>query len=143
MIPCDLESSGFIVSLGSQESQESTVRLQPIRPGSQGSPPAAFGAPVVMGDPTTVPEQEITPEPDTELDTLWLKLPAEIADFFDLGFRHGEDDCPEVVLKPLAGEVIGPAYAFASLAQVILTLCQNVPCIAGADREDTVQRQAG
>jgi hypothetical protein len=90
-----------------------------------------------MGNPLSVPEEEIIlgysktePETEPDLDTLWLRLPAELAVFFDLGFRHGDEDCPEVVLAPKADEISGPAYAFASLAQVILTLCQSVPCIA-------------
>src|SRR5215470_13521729 len=40
------------------------------------------------------------PEPEEpELDPLWLKLPAELADFFDLGFAHAEPECPVVVFR--------------------------------------------
>jgi len=99
--------------------------------------PQTFGAPV-MGDPLPVPEQPIHPEPAPEdAEPLWLKMPPELADFFDLGFVHTEHSCPEVVMRmrddmPNGNQVelTGPPYAFAGLARVIVALCESVPCLA-------------
>lgn len=128
-----------------QHPQRPRRRFAPRAVPAHGPPKIRPEAQPVMGDPLSVLEDPAIgyAEPETDLDTLWLKLPPELADFFNLGFRHGEDDCPEVLLRPLADEIAGPSYAFASLARVILTLCENVPCIAGADRGEAAQRQAG
>lgn len=120
------------------------------------SRPATFGtAPleVVMGDPLTVPEipgplgYEATPEPD-DLEPLWLKLPPELALFFDLGFCHSEPDCPTVVFKARdegagAIEISGPPDAFLGLAEIIAKLCRSVPCIAHAAPGEAAVAAAG
>jgi hypothetical protein len=125
-------------------------------------PPPAFGAPVIMGDPTTVPEQEIIPaagygsgtaepEPDEpdEPEPLWLKMPAELAPYFDLGFSHGDVVCPYVTLRvrddttQAPVEVSGPPSAFLGLAQIIAALCEAVPCISHDAGAEETQRQAG
>jgi len=125
-----------------QHPQRPRRRFAPRAVPAHGPPKIPPKAQPVMGDPLSVSEDPAIGYDEPQLDTLWLKLPAELADFFDLGFRHGEDECPEVVLRPRADEIAGPSYAFASLARVILTLCENVPCIAGdADRGEAAQRQ--
>jgi hypothetical protein len=95
-----------------------------------------------MGDPTSVPEDPAigyAPAPAAEpgeTEPLWLKLPPELADFFDLGFVHTDDMCPYVVMRvrddTAAGqiELSGAPYAFAGLARVIVALCESVPCLA-------------
>ncbi len=94
---------------------------------------------VVMGDPLTVPEYPSTTEHRTvtalaDLEPLWLKLPPELAQFFDLGFCHSEPDCPTVVFaaKDDSGsvEISGAPESFLDLAQVIAKLCRSVPCIS-------------
>jgi hypothetical protein len=115
-----------------------------------------------MGDPTTVPEREIIPatgygssgttEPeldDCEPEPLWLKMPADLAPFFDLGFSHGDVICPYVTLRvrddttQAPVEVCGPPSAFLGLAQIIAALCEAVPCIAHDTGAKDAQREAG
>jgi len=118
-----------------------------LRPMRELSPASA--APPTMGDPLSVPEQPIgygttsDTEPE-EPEPMWLKMPPELADFFDLGFVHTHDVCPYVVMRvrddfePSAGQVelSGPPFAFAGLARVIVALCESVPCLAGHMNED-------
>jgi hypothetical protein len=104
------------------------------------APPAALGAPApsVMGDPTPVPEQPLASEhpPDEDPEPLWLRLPAELAAYFDLGFCHTDIICPYVVLRvrddttQAPVEVSGPPSAFLELARVIVALCEAVPCLS-------------
>lgn len=107
------------------------------------APPASFGVPgpVVMGDPLSVPEADIGARPttydDPELEPLWLRLPDDLAPYFDLGFCHTDETCPFVVLRARdygqlsnVVEVGGPPEAFLELAEVIAALCKSVPCIA-------------
>jgi hypothetical protein len=122
------------------------------RPAGPAPPPrpASFG--VVMGDPTTVPEDSAlmgyaaAPEPDEpEVEPLSLKMPAELATYFDVGFCHTDIICPYVVLRvrddttQAPVEVSGPPSAFLGLAQIIAALCEAVPCLvahgAGGEAE--------
>lgn len=127
-----------------------------LGPAPPAGPPPSFGGPVaVMGDPTTVPEDPdlmapgTGPEPeDPEPEPLWLKLPPELAPFFDLGFVHSEPDCPLVVLRakdygPSLVEISGSPVSFLGLAEVIATLCAAVPCIAHDSQGEAAQREAG
>jgi hypothetical protein len=113
---------------------------RPLRPMREPSPAPVLGP--VLGDPATVPEDpsigyEPAPgaEPD-EPEPLWLKMPAELADFFDIGFVHDDEICPYVVMRvrdqPSGSQVelSGPPMAFAGLARVIVALCESVPCLA-------------
>lgn len=118
-------------------------RLAPARPASYGvAPPGA-----VMGDPLSVPEAGLAPYPD-EPGLLWLKLPADLAPWFDLGFCHTDTICPYVVLRvrdedqPQAVEVSGPPEAFLSLADVIAALCKSVPCLSHGARGEAAHREA-
>jgi len=124
-------------------------RFGPVPPSTA---PAAFGAPtVVMGDPLSVPEQPIAAgEPDEEPEPLWLRLPAHLAPYFDLGFCHTDELCPYVVLmvredgdRARCVEVGGPPEAFLELAGVILALCRSVPCLSHAGCGEAAQREAG
>jgi hypothetical protein len=89
------------------------------------------------------------PEPEEpELDPLWLKLPAELADFFDLGFAHAEPECPVVVFRARdtdsqsSVEISGPPISFLGLADVIAALCKSVPCIAHETGAEVARQQA-
>ena len=124
-------------------------RLAPARPASFGDPTAG----AVMGDPLSLPEAEIEPcsaEPsyESEPEPLWLKLPPELAQFFDLGFCHSEPDCPTVVFKAWdpdsrsSVEISGPPVAFLELADVIAGLCKSVPCVSHDSRTEAAQREA-
>jgi hypothetical protein len=106
--------------------------------------------PIEMGNPLSVPE-----DPDAvgyrgahdDPEPLWLKLPVELALFFDLGFAHSEPDCPLIVLQTRDGgsravEVWGPPISFLGLAEVIASLCKSVPCIAHDADAEQAQRQA-
>jgi hypothetical protein len=112
-----------------------------------------------MGDPTTVAEDPSigarVAEPgggegEPGAEPLWLRLPAHLAPYFDLGFAHTEEMCPYVVLRArddsLQGgsvEVGGPATAFLELAEVIEALCRSVPCIQHRASTDVARRDAG
>jgi hypothetical protein len=108
-----------------------------------------------MGDPLSVPEIPIqAPPPDfgrePEQAPLWLRLPAHLAPYFDLGFCHTDDMCPYVVLRATddaqtgnAVEVGGPPEAFLELAEVIATLCRTVPCLAHSDSGEVTRYAAG
>jgi hypothetical protein len=112
-------------------------RLRPASP--RVVPPPAFGAPV-LGDPLSVPEREIivtetgcgsgSPEPAEpdepyEPEPLWLKMPDDLAPYFDIGFSHGDIVCPYVTLRvrddstQAPVEVSGPPSAFLGLALII------------------------
>src|SRR5262245_2185514 len=105
-----------------------------------------------MGDSTSVPEQAPASEqyPDEDLEPLWLKLPAELATYFDVGFCHTDIICPYVVLRvrddttQAPVEVSGPPSAFLGLAQIIAALCEAVPCLVahGAGGEAEPYEQA-
>jgi hypothetical protein len=102
-------------------------------------PPPSLAAPVAVAeDPPEDPEPG--PEP------LWLKLPAELAPFFDLGFVHSDFDCPAVVFRAISDrgsvEIAGPPVSFLGLAEVITALCRSVPCIAHGLHEEASQREA-
>ena len=59
-------------------------RLAPALPAGSGMPPPG----AVMGDPLSVPEADVVPYPAGpryEPEPLWLKLPADLALWFDLG----------------------------------------------------------
>jgi len=88
---------------------------------------------------------EEPPESDDEPEPLWLKLPAELAPYFDLGFVHSDLDCPAVVFRAMSGdgsvEISGPPIAFLGLAEAITALCRSVPCIAH-EAHEAFQRQA-
>jgi len=120
--------------------------------------PAGFGAPspgAVMGDPLSVPEVDVEPYPpgrsdEPEPEPLWLKLPAELAAYFDLGFCHTDEICPYVILRVTdddqpanPAEVCGPPEAFLALAEVIAALCRSVPCISHDARPEAARREAG
>lgn len=117
------------------------------------APPTGFGAPAgtVMGDPMSVPEEPLGGEqyPDEEPEPLWLKLPAELAAYFDLGFCHTDIICPYVVLRvrddatQAPVEVCGPPSAFLGLAQLIAALCEAVPCLAHGAGGEAAHREAG
>jgi hypothetical protein len=136
----------------------------PGHPPARGHPrrvPPAFGTaqiprPVaqppegaVLGDPLSVPEAPITPAEPAEPEPLWLKLPAELATYFDIGFSHGDIVCPSITLRmrddtTLAPvEVCGPPSAFLGLAQIIATLCESVPCMTHETAYAETQSQAG
>jgi hypothetical protein len=93
----------------------------------------------VMDDPSTDPGD---PEPEP----LWLKLPTELAPFFDLGFVHSEAECPMIVFRAVSDhgsvEISGSPISFVALAEVIVTLCKSVPCVAHAAHEQAAQREA-
>jgi hypothetical protein len=122
--------------------------LAPARPASLGQPPPG----AVMGDPLSMPEADITPypaydgDPGPDPEPLWLKLPADLAPWFDLGFCHTDTICPYVVLRvrdedqltPV--EVAGPPEAFLALAGVIVALCKNVPCLTHDARGEAAHR---
>jgi hypothetical protein len=121
------------------------------RPGP--APPTALGAPPapVMGDSTSVPEQALASEqyPGEDPEPLWLRLPAELAAYFDLGFCHTDVICPCIVLRvrddttQAPVEVSGPPSAFLGLAQVIAALCEAVPCLLHDARGEAVLGEAG
>lgn len=108
----------------------------------------------VMGDPTTVAEDESIgyaseQYQDDDPEPLWLKLPDELSAWFDLGFVHTDECCPYVVMRARDDtargqiEISGPPSAFLGLAQVIATLCESVPCLSHAARGEAAQREAG
>jgi len=114
-----------------------------------------------MGDPTSIPENPslmvgyqtaapvpAEPEPGPEPEPLWLKLPAVLAAYFDLGFCHTNEICPYVVLRVKdddqpynPAEVCGPPEAFLDLAQVITTLCKSVPCLSAHGAHGEVEHR--
>jgi hypothetical protein len=104
-----------------------------------------------MGDPLPVPELPVgyDSQPSEEPEPLWLKLPDDLAMYFDLGFCHTDEECPYVVLQVRddaargSVEVGGPPEAFLALAGVILTLCKSVPCLSHDACQETANRKAG
>src|SRR5215470_7553174 len=67
-------------------------RLAAARPAGFGAPPGAM-----MDDPLSVPESDAAAYPAGPLDEpepLWLKLPAELAAYFDHGFCHTDEILP-------------------------------------------------
>jgi hypothetical protein len=125
-------------------------RLAPARSPSFGVPPPG----AVMGDPLSVPEADIgscpaEPPVEPEPEPLWLKLPAELAPWFELGFCHTDTICPCVVLlvrdddQPQPVEVSGPPEAFLALAGVIAALCKSVPCLSRDARGEAALGEAG
>ena len=131
--------------------EDAVTWMSPKSAMPRAGPPPSFGrvATPVMGDPTTVPEYPIPlAQPSTadlEPKPLWLKMPVELAPFFDLGFVHSTDDCPTVVLRAIddggSVEITGPPIAFLGLAEVIMSLCKAVPCIHEIP-EEASQREA-
>src|SRR5262245_39915823 len=117
------------------------------------APPADFGVPppgAVMGDPSSVLELPPYPAEAAGPEPLWLRLPSHLAPYFDLGFAHTDETCPYVVLRAREDslqngsvEVGGPPSAFLELAEVIVALCQSVPCIEHRDGADLAYRDAG
>jgi hypothetical protein len=112
-------------------------RLAPARPASFGVPPPG----PVIGDPPSLPEPNLGPCPaeppvEAEPEPLWLKLPADLAPWFELGFCHTDTICPCVVLlvrdddQRQSVEVSGPPEAFLALAEMIAALCKSVPCLS-------------
>jgi hypothetical protein len=91
----------------------------------------------MVGYQPAAPVPAEPPDPGPEPEPLWLKLPAELAMYFDLGFCHTDEICPYVVLRVRdddqpdnPAEVCGPPEAFMDLASMILTLCKSVPCLS-------------
>lgn len=129
------------------------AQLATRRPRLGPAPPTVFGAPAApeMGNPLSVPEQPLDrePYPDDDLEPLWLKMSAELAAYFDLGFCHTDVICPYVVLRvrddttQAPVEVSGPPSAFLELAQVIAALCELVPCLSHGATVDAADREAG
>lgn len=107
----------------------------------------------VMGDPLSVPETDVPAYPAQadrpEPEPLWLKLPADLAPYFDLGFCHTDEICPYVVLRVRdegdtgTAEVSGPAEAFLAFANVIATLCGSVPCLTHSASGEAARYAAG
>ena len=91
--------------------------------------------------------QPMALDPEPELEPLWLKLPYQLAPYFDLGFAHSESDCPLVVFRAMSEgglvEISGPPIAFLGLAEVIAALCKAVPCIAHVHEEVLEEQEAG
>src|SRR5262249_9135286 len=90
--------------------------------------------------------QQANSPPEPEPEPLWLKLPAELSAYFDLGFCHTDEFCPYVVMRVRdydqpgqPAEVCGPPDAFLELAHVIIMLTRSVPCLvahaAGGEAE--------
>ena len=116
-------------------------------------PPGPMRGPTPeLGNPLTVPERELPgygqAGPGTEADDpehLWLKMPPGLAQFFDVGFVHTENSCPEIIMsvRDDDGQVnlSGPPYAFAGLARVIVALCESVPCLASHMTDDAYTDQ--
>jgi len=140
-LPADHESEAAMTEIAAR-------RLAAARPAGFGAPPGAM-----MGDPLSVPESDAAAYPAGPLDEpepLWLKLPAELAAYFDLGFCHTDEICPSVILRVTdddqpanPAEVCGPPEAFLALAEVIAALCRSVPCISHGARPEAARREAG
>jgi hypothetical protein len=91
--------------------------------------------PIAVEQPYGVVAGEYAPDPDLA-DVIWLRLPADLALNFDLGFCHTDVACPYLVLVTRDDDeptqpvyVWGPPESFLTLAREIAKLCKTVPCL--------------
>jgi hypothetical protein len=91
--------------------------------------------------------QPMVPDPEPELEPLWLKLPYQLAPYFDLGFAHFETDCPLLVFRAMSEtglvEISGPPIAFLGLAEVIIGICKAIPRIAHVHEDPLEEQETG